>query len=498
MNTEGARDRDNVFRPDEQLDEDLQRELADALGDMDLEELMAAGQAAQGAADAEAPGAGEGVRRGEVVAVHGDDIFVDLGGKRQGLLPAGQFEDEPLPAPGDEVEFTIEGFDGADGLLLLSRKGAVLAATWESLEEGQIVEARVTGHNTGGLELTIGGIRAFMPVSQVEMFRVEELGDYLNRKLACQVVEIDRREQNVIVSRRAVLELEAERKARELWETLAEGQVLRGVVKTIMPYGAFVDIGGADGLLHVSDMSHTRVEDPRHIVTEGQSIDVKVLKVDAQERRISLGLKQTMPDPWDGVEGKWREGDITTGRVVRLTDFGAFVELEPGVDGLVPISELSYTRRVRHVGEVLTEGDTVKLKVLKVQAEDKRISLSVKQVEDDPWMGASVRWPPDSVVEGRVTRLADFGAFVELASGVEGLVHISELSGDFVRSADQAVQEGQMVRAKVLDVDEEARRISLSIKQAAYSPDVAAPAEGEPQAARAERNRKKPLKGGLD
>jgi len=295
-----------------------------------------------------------------------------------------------------------------------------------------------------------------------------------------------------------VLELEAERKARELWETLAEGQVLRGVVKTIMPYGAFVDIGGADGLLHVSDMSHTRVENPRHIVTEGQSIDVKVLKVDAQERRISLGLKQTMPDPWDGVEGKWREGDITTGRVVRLTDFGAFVELEPGVDGLVPISELSYTRRVRHVGEVLTEGDTVKLKVLKVQAEDKRISLSVKQVEDDPWMGASVRWPPDSVLEGRVTRLADFGAFVELASGVEGLVHISELSGDFVRSADQAVQEGQMVRAKVLDVDEEARRISLSIKQAAYSPDVAAPAEGEPQAARAERNRKKPLKGGLD
>jgi len=497
MSTDGRQDRNDAFRPDERLDDELQRELDDALGDVNLEELLSASQAEHPDAGAEGATA-EGVQRGAVVAVHGDDIFVDLGGKRQGLLPAAQFEDEPLPEPGDEIEFTIEGFDHADGLLLLSRKGAVLAATWETLEEGQIVEARVTGHNKGGLELTVGGVRAFMPISQIEMFHVEELGDYVNRKLACQVVEIDRREQNVILSRRAVLELEAERKAQQLWETLAEGQVLRGVVKTIMPYGAFVDIGGADGLLHVSDMSHARVEDPRHIVTEGQAIDVKVLKIDTQERRISLGLKQTMPDPWDGVAGKWREGNITTGRVVRLADFGAFVELEPGVEGLVPISEMSYARRVHHPGEVLAEGDTVKLKVLKVDAEARRISLSVKQVEDDPWTGASVRWPAESIVQGRVTRVVDFGAFVELTAGVEGLVHISELSGDFVRSADQAVQEGQMVRAKVLDVDEEARRISLSIAQAAHSPEAADPAEVQPQPPRPERKGKKPLKGGLD
>jgi len=486
------------FHREPDMDAELQAELDEALGDMSIDELLAAEEGRTAATSPTGEPVGQGVRRGTVIAIQGDDVFVDLGGKSQGLLPAMQFEDEPLPDVGDTVEVTIEGYDTGEGLLMLSRKGAVMQAAWETLEEGQVVEGRVTGQNKGGLELTISGIRAFMPISQIEMFRVEELGDYVDQKLRCQVTEVDRREKNVIVSRRALLELEAEQKAAELWETLQEGQVVPGTVRSIMPYGAFVDIGGADGLLHVRDMSHSRVEDPASIVAEGQQVQVKILKVDREARRISLGLKQTMPDPWDAAESKWREGDVVTGRVTRLADFGAFFEIEPGVEGLIPISEMSFARRIKHPSEVVSAGDTARVKVLRVDAAQRRISLSLKQAGEDPWQGASVRWREDSVVEGRITRLADFGAFVELAPGVEGLVHVSELSNEFVRSVSEAVREGDAVQAKVLSVDETARRISLSIKQAAEAAATTFETAAEPAEFAPQHKRKKPLKGGLD
>ena len=482
---------DNYHRKQQNLDAELQRELDAALGDMPLAELIDAEDASAGRAGGK--GTGEGVRRGKVVAIDGDDIFVDMGGRSEGLLPAVQYADEPLPEVGSTVEVTIEGYDEANGLLVLSREGAMLAATWETLEEGQAVEGRVTGHNKGGLELTINGIRAFMPISQIEMFHVEDLHPYVDQRLQCEVTEIDRREQNVIVSRRALLEREAAAAAEKLWETLAEGQTLRGKVRSIMPYGAFVDIGGVDGLLHVSNMSHSRVEDPAAVVSEGQEIEVMVLSVDRDERRISLGLKQMTPDPWEGAEVRWPADAIVTGTVTHLADFGAFVALAEGVEGLIPISELSFERRIGHPSEVVNPSDVVRVRVLNVDTERKRISLSLKRTVDDPWMGASVRWKADSYAAGVVTRLADFGAFVELAPGVEGLVHISELSDSRVRSGAQVVREGQTVTVKVLDVDEGARRISLSIKQAAGA---AGPVEHD--APQPQRKRKKPLKGGLD
>lgn len=488
----------NKFHPTEKLDAELQSELDEALGDMSIEDLLDAELAAEvdQAADQEAPVA-EGVRRGTVVSIQGDDIFVEVGGKRQGILPASQYRDEPLPEIGERIEFTIEGFDQRDGLLVLSRQGAVMAATWETLEEGVIVEGRVTGQNKGGLELTINGIDAFMPISQIERFRVEELDGYINQRLRCMVTEVDRRDGQVIVSRRDLLDVEAKQKADELFESLEPGQTVSGSVRSIMPYGAFVDIGGVDGLVHVGEMSYARVEKPEDIVSVGDQVKVVVLSIDKETKRISLGLKQTQPDPWASAESRWPAGQVVTGRVVRLAEFGAFVELTPGVDGLVPISEMTYRGRIQHPREIVNEGEVVKVRVMAVDVAARRISLSLRAAEDDPWTGASVRWPAGSVVEGRVTRLADFGAFVELAGGVEGLVHISELGSGFVRSVGDVVSEGDLVQAKVIDVDEESRRISLSIKQLAISPDYTGQPGGQDEPAKPKSKRKRPLKGGL-
>jgi len=487
---QGLDDKVKKFHRQPKLDPQLQRELDEALGDASLADILAAEEQAE-------KGAGGQIKRGKVIAIHGDDIFVDLGGRSEGFLACDQFRDEPLPEVGDEIEVTIEGYDERDGLLVLSREGAVLAATWDSLHVGQIVEGRVTGHNKGGLELTINGIDAFMPVSQIEIFHVEEMAPYVDQKLTCEVSEIDFSAENVIVSRREVLEREAAVLREELLNSLAEGKVITGTVRSIMPYGAFVDLGGVDGLLHVSDMSHARVEDPATIVAEGQKIEVKVLKVDLEERKISLGLKQVLPDPWLGAEVKWPEDQIVTGRITRLADFGAFTELEPGVEGLIPISEFTFERRIRHPSEIVSEGDAVKVRVMNVDTERRRISLSLKRAGDDPWVGASVRWPAETATEGVVTRLADFGAFVELAPGVEGLIHVSELSDSHVRSPADVVREGQTVQVKVLGVDEDARRISLSIKQLAQMADYTGSAGGD-QAPETPRKRKRPLKGGLE
>lgn len=494
----------NLFRPKDNLDAALQRELDEALGGMSLDQIIDAEESAEKGAR----GTGQGVRKGRVVAIQGDDIFLDLGGRSEGVLPVAQFADEPLPEIGQIVEVTIEGYDQADGLLVLSRQGAVMAAAWETLEEGQVLEGRVTGENKGGLEMDIQGIRAFMPISQIEMFRVEGLKDYVGQRLRCQVTEVDRSEKNVIVSRRALLELEAEEKREEMFNSLIEGKTVTGVVRSIMPYGAFVDIGGADGLLHVRDMSHARVEDPHEVVKEGQKIEVMILKIDREARKIGLGLKQVMPDPWTDAETKWPIGEVVTGRITRLADFGAFLELTPGVEGLIPISEMSFAKRIKHPSEVINVGDVTKVRVMNVDVAKKRISLSLKRVGDDPWMGASVRWAEGTITTGIVTRIADFGAFVELSAGVEGLVHVSEISTERVRSVGDALQVGQTVKVKVLSVDEAGRRISLSIKQADEIVDYASymntadresaataePAEGK----KGKKKKDKPRKGGLD
>ncbi|HRY68520.1 MAG TPA: S1 RNA-binding domain-containing protein [Phycisphaerae bacterium] len=478
------------YSPNDSLDQ----ELNDALGSMSLESLLELDMPQAGGA------VGEGVRRGKVIAINGSDIFVDLGGKSQGVITADQFAGKDLPAVGDWIEVTIEGYDGSEGLLVLSRQGAVKAAVWQQIKEGDLVEGRVTDHNKGGLSLDINGIKAFMPISQISLERIEseELGKFDNQRLRCEVIEVRRDEHSLVVSHRSVLKSEEELARKQAFETLVEGQTVFGTVRTIMPYGAFVDIGGVDGLLHIGDMSHARVKDPHDIVTEGQQLELKVLKIDRDTRKIGLGLKQVMPDPWASIDVKYPVDTVLTGRVMKLMDFGAFVELEPGVDGLVPISEMSFERRIGHPREVISEGEVVKVRVLKVDSQAGRISLSIKRVGDDPWTGASLRWPKDGIVDGTVKRTSDFGAFIELTPGVEGLCHISELSDTRVRLVTDVLKVGQQVRVKVLEVEEDRRRISLSLKQAVDAPEYTPESVAAPDVTRELKKRKRPLKGGLE
>ncbi len=507
--TQKRKDDDRV-RPKTGMDEALQREIEDALGDQSLMDMIEAEDQARKAAAApptiagqetDAKAAPPNVKRGRVIAIHGDDIFVDMGQKSQGLLPRSQYEGQELPKIGDVLELTIEGYDKRNGVLLLSRQGAVMAAAWSTLEEGQLVEGRVAATNKGGLELDINGIKAFMPISMIELFHVDDVAPYVNQRLRCQVLEIDRSERRVIVSRRGYLEAEAAIKREQMFETMQEGMIVEGKVKTIMPYGAFIDIGGTDGLLHVKDMSFSRVDDPKSIVKEGQPIQVKILKIDRDTKKIALGLKQILPDPWDNVVEKFPTNQVIQGKITRLADFGAFIELEPGVEGLIPISEMSFEKRIKHPSELMKVGDTPNVRVMTVDPEKKRISLSLKRVGDDPWVGASHRWPEGTIVSGTIKRATDFGAFVELAPGVEGLIHISELSEHRVRAVSEVVQVGQTVQAKLLNIDETARRASLSIKQIVMDPHYTGapePAGQEAPAPPPAPKRKKPLKGGLD
>jgi small subunit ribosomal protein S1 len=321
------------------------------------------------------PGHG-GPQKGKVFRVRGQDVFVEMpGGRTQGVLPITQFPEGP-PAPGQEVEVTIEGFH-PDGVLLLARKGAAVQADWSSVAEGMIVEARVTGTNKGGLEVDVNGIRGFIPVSQVELFRVDTLEQYLNQRLRCLVVEVDPLERNLVLSRRALLEKEREEAREKLWQELAEGQVREGVVRSVKDFGAFVDLGGVDGLVHVSELSWARVPDVASVLQPGQSVKVVVLKVDHERRKVSLGMKQLTASPWDEAPQKYHAGTLVTGTVTRLTDFGAFVELEPGVEGLIHIAELT-PQRVRKVSDVVKPGQQVQVMVLSVDPAQRRIGLSLK------------------------------------------------------------------------------------------------------------------------
>ena len=433
------------------------------------------------------------IARCRVVAVDRDVVLVEMGGKDQGYVPLVQFEKSP--SPGDLIQLEIVRYDRAEDMWVLSREGAVERATWEDLKEGQIVEAFVEGLNKGGLEVKFNAIRAFMPLSQISLYRVEDASEMLRTKIRCQVVEVDRREKRVIVSARALLELEAAKKKEEILASLEEGQVRKGTVRQVMPYGAFVDLGGGlDGLVHVSQMTYGRVEDPTQLVQPGQPVDVMVLKIDRENNRISLGMKQTLPDPWDTVEANFPSGKLVTGKVVRLENFGAFVELTPGVEALLPISEMSWTQRLRHPSEVLHVGQMVEVAVLTTDLERRRISLSLKQVQANPWTGAAQKFPPNSEQTGTVNRIADFGAFVELEPGVDGLVHISEMSDEHVRRVEDLLQVGQQVRVIVKDIDEGNRRISLTMKGTSPKEGAAEPAaEAKPQ-----KKRKKPLRGGLE
>jgi small subunit ribosomal protein S1 len=367
---------------DRELDQDLEREMLEAMGgtgEQDLKQLYGEDERRSRQQQAETLAAGP--RKGRVISVRGKDVFVDVGGRTQGVLPVMQFEGGP-PAVGAEVEVHIEGYD-PDGFLILTRRGAVVEADWSSVATGMLVEARVTGTNKGGLSVEVNGIRGFMPVSQIDLYRVDDMEQFVNQRLRCLVTEVDREERNLVVSRRALLEKERAEGREKLWGELAEGQVREGIVRSIKPFGAFVDLGGADGLLPIGEMSWSRINDPSDVVKEGQKVRVAVLRLDRDARKITLGLKQLSASPWDEAPLNYPPGSIVQGKVTRIMDFGAFVEIEPGVEGLVHVSEISPTR-IRRVADVIKVGQDVQVKVLSIDSAARRMALSLKAAQAAP------------------------------------------------------------------------------------------------------------------
>lgn len=375
-------------------DDEMERELQEAMGGLSEKEMY--GQEQQ-RPRSQTP-APQGRKKGKILSVHGPDVFVELPGNRsQGLLPMTQFP-EGKPQPGTEIEVEIEGYDNANGLLILTRKGAAVQADWSTVANGMVVEARVVETNKGGLTVMVNNIRGFMPISQIDLFRVENAEQFVNERLLCMVTDADPVEKNLVVSRRALLEQQREEQREQKWQELAEGQIQEGVVRKVENFGAFVDLGGVDGLLHVSEMSWARVHDPREVVQPGQRVKVVVLRLDRERRKISLGLKQLERSPWDTIQDKYPIGSIVNGKVTKLMEFGAFVELEPGIEGLVHISELA-GHRVNRPGEVVQPEQQIAVKVLSIDRDNRRISLSLREAQKAATEAAEAETTPEQAEE---------------------------------------------------------------------------------------------------
>jgi small subunit ribosomal protein S1 len=359
-----------------ELDSLIEREMQEAMGDFTGKDVMGSDSRKEQAK----PGSGSQQKKAKIISIHGPDVFLEIpGGRSQGLLPALQFP-EGIPEIGTEVDVHIDGYDNANGLLILSRMGAAVHVDWSSVAEGQTVEARVTGTNKGGLSVEVNGIRGFMPISQIDLYRVENPEQFLNQRLTCIVTEARPDEKNLVVSRRGLLEKERELQREKTWAELAEGQIREGVVRSLKEFGAFVDIGGVDGLLHLSEMSWQRVQKPEDVVQPGQTVRVVVLKIDRETRKVGLGLRQLQSSPWDTIDNNYPPKSIVKGTVTRTQDFGAFVELEPGIEGLIHISELA-THRVRRVTDIVKVGQEVTVMVLGTDRAQRRMSLSIKAAE---------------------------------------------------------------------------------------------------------------------
>jgi small subunit ribosomal protein S1 len=419
------------------------------------------------------PDAGNRQIEATVVSLSSDSVFLDIGFKIEGVLPRTAFENnaESVQA-GDRILVSVKGRN-EEGYYSLSRQKIAKVTDWASLEEAFAQKSPVVGVVTavvkGGLTVDIG-VRAFMPASRTGTRDPQEMEKLVGQEITCRITKLDVAEEDVVVDRRAILEEQAHASAESRRAGLNEGDVVDGTVRSLASYGAFVDIGGIDGLLHVSDISWTRIGSPEEVLSVGQKIEVKVLKLDPESKRISLGMKQLLPEPWDTAAERYAVGQRVTGTVSRLADFGAFVEVEPGIEGLIHVSEMSWTRRVRKPSDILKQGDTVEAVVLNISQPERRLSLGLKQALGDPWADAAQRFPVGSIIAGPVTRLAIFGAFVQLTEGIEGLVHISEITAERrIAHSGDVLRVGEVVKAQVLGIDEDKRQIKLSMKQLAPS-----------------------------
>jgi small subunit ribosomal protein S1 len=410
--------------------------------------------------------------KGRVLKVTSDAVFVDVGHKLEGVVPVAQFKDRDgnvTVKPGDEVDVTMERGGDREGYVTLSAEKAQRARVWEDLEKAfndqTPIKGRVMERIKGGLSVDFG-VRAFLPGSQVDVKPVRNLDALKGQDIEVRVIKFNRRRGNIVVSRKVLLEDEINARKSITLSHLVEGAVVRGVIKNMTEYGAFVDLGGLDGLLHVTDMSWGRASHPSDVVQVGEEVDLLVLKFDREKERVALGLKQLYPDPWHDADQKYPVGTHIKGKVVNVTDYGAFVELEPGVEGLVHVSEMSWSKRVKHPSKFVHPGDNVEVEVLDVQPAERRISLSLRQTEPNPWHTLAERYKEGSKVEGKVRNLTDFGAFIEIEDGIDGLVHVSDISWTKrIKHPSEVLKKGDKVEAVVLSVDGENRRLSLGIKQ---------------------------------
>lgn len=412
---------------------------------------------------------------GRVVEVVGDQVVVDVGYKSEGLVRLSEWEqDEATPCPGDEVEVLLEGMDDDTGEVVLSRHKARRIRAWDRFtsehREGDVVAGKVTRKIKGGLLVDVG-YTAFMPASQVDIRRPPDIADYLGREVRCLVMSIDESRRNIVLSRRSLIETERVAMRERLLSEIAVDQVRTGTVKNLADFGAFVDLGGMDGLLHITDMSWERLKHPSAMLRVDDQIEVIVLNVDKERGKVALGLKQLTPNPWEQVAEKYPAGSRISGEVVNVMSYGAFVKLEPGIEGLVHISEMSWTKRINHPSEVVQAGDQVEVVVLGVNDQKREISLGIKQTQADPWDQVIEKYPPGTAVEGVVRNVTNYGAFVELEEGVDGLLHVSDMSWTRkIGHPNEVLEKGQSVSCQVLSADRERKRIALGLKQLRHDP----------------------------
>lgn len=414
------------------------------------------------------------VVKGRVIDVRPNEVVVDIGYKSEGIVPIHEFDDPAAVKLGDEVEVLIEQLEDDDGMVVLSKDRALQKKNWDQIvnicNEGGVVEGRVKAKVKGGLIVNIG-VDAFLPGSQIDLTPPRNLDEYIGKTFKFKVLKINTERKNIVLSRRELIEAEREEKRRAKLATLQPGQLCTGVVKNITDFGAFLDLDGVDGLLHITDMSWSRITHPSELMRVGDTLEVMILEVDREKGRVSLGLKQKNRNPWDEVVARYPVGSRVKGKVVSVTQYGAFVEIEEGVQGLVHVSEISWTKRIARASDVLKVGDEVEAQVMEIKRDEQRISLSIRQLQESPWVTASRRYPVGSRVTGKVRNLTNFGAFVELEEGIDGMIHVSDMSWTRkITNPGEVLKKGQTVEAVVLEVDAANQRIALGLKQLEEDP----------------------------
>ena len=448
--------------------EEIQRELEEIIGGDSLKKIEAAFDTSVKKFDLGT------ILKGRILGVIGNNVILDTGYKSEGTIPLSEFDSAEDVEIGNEIEVMLESFEDDTGLIQISKRKADRIRGWEKVvdkyKEGDVVKGKVVRKIKGGLLVDIG-IPIFLPASQIDVKPPGEIAEYIGTEVTCKILKIDEVQQNIIVSRRKLIEEERSKLKREFLDSVQVGQVVKGVVKNIADFGAFIDLGGIDGLLHITDMSWGRISHPSEMLAIGDDVEVKILDIDVVKDKVSLGLKQKTENPWANVEDRYPIGSKIKGQVVNIMSYGAFVKLETGIEGLVHISEMSWTRRINHPSEVVAIGDSVEAIVLNINKDKEEISLSIKQVEQNPWTNIEEKSPPGITIKGRVRNLTNYGAFIEIDEGIDGLLHISDMSwSKKVTHPSEIIKKGDKIEVKILSVDKDKKRVSLGIKQLTDDP----------------------------